>query len=253
MRVAAIYGIHGNLPTLEAALAVIERVGPDLILVGGDVAAGPMPGATLDRLMALGDRARFLRGNADREVVATFDRIGDAPDVTDDPVQQVAYWSAAQLTQAHRDFLAAFPGQQVVEIARLGPVRFCHGSPRSDEEIITAATSESRLRPMLAGGTEPLIVCGHTHMQFDRRVAGTRVINAGSVGMPYEGRPGAYWVLLGPDVAFQYTNYDLIEAAAQVRATSYPHAEEFAEHNIIQPPTADEAIVIFESMAEADG
>ena len=57
MRVAALYDIHGNLPALEAVLAEVEAAAPDLVVVGGDVVAGPLPGETLERLAALGDRS----------------------------------------------------------------------------------------------------------------------------------------------------------------------------------------------------
>ena len=72
MRVAAIADIHGNLPALEAVLGEVEREEPDLIVVCGDVASGPMPAETIDRLRAL-SRARFVRGNADRGLVDEFD------------------------------------------------------------------------------------------------------------------------------------------------------------------------------------
>ena len=66
-RVAAIYDVHGNLPALEAVLADLESVSPDLTVVGGDVVAGPMPAEVLDRLAALGNSTCFVRGNADRK------------------------------------------------------------------------------------------------------------------------------------------------------------------------------------------
>jgi hypothetical protein len=53
-------------------------------------------------------------------------------------------------------------------------------------------------------------------MQFDRKIGATRVVNAGSVGMPF-GEPGAYWLLLGPDVQLRHTDYDLTEAAQRIR------------------------------------
>jgi len=87
-----------------------------------------------------------------------------------------------------------------LEITGLGATLFCHGSPRSDEEILTAITPPKRLDPMLDGVREEVIVCGHTHIQFDRRLGDRRLVNAGSVGMPWEGEAGlACWALLGPD------------------------------------------------------
>ncbi len=133
-----------------------------------------------------------------------------------------------------------------IDVDGLGPTLFCHGSPRSDEEVITTATSEEHVREMVAAVEQPVVVCGHTHMQFDRAAAGKRVVNAGSVGMPYEGQSGAYWALLGPDVELKRTLYDFQDAAALVGASGCPYAADFAR-DIVQPPTRKEAITLFES------
>jgi putative phosphoesterase len=247
MKAAAIYDIHGNLPALEAVLAEIERAAPDLIVVGGDVASGPMPRATLERLMALGARARFVQGNADREVVDCFDGVPLAPN-TPEEVQELTTWAAQQLERRHRDFLASFAAQVVLNVDGLGDVLFCHGSPRSDEEMLTAATPDQRLQAALTGVEQPVVVCGHTHMQFDRQSGKVRIVNAGSVGMPY-GEPGAYWLWLGPEVTLRRTPYDLEEAARMIRASGYPQARDFADNNVLQPATAAEAIEVFERMA----
>ena len=132
-----------------------------------------------------------------------------------------------------------------MEVQGLGEVLFCHATPRSDEEIFTAITPAERVRPMLEGVTQPVVVCGHTHMQFDRPVAGVRLVNAGSVGMPY-GRPGAYWLLLGPGVRSMRTEHDLQRAAELVRKTSYPQAEEFASRHVLNPYTEQEILSVFE-------
>ena len=73
-------------------------------------------------------------------------------------------------------------------------------------------------------------------MQFDRTIGGIRVVNAGSVGMPF-GEPGADWLLLGPDVQLRHTPYDLASAAESIRTTTYPQAEDFAAQYVLQPPS----------------
>ena len=105
------------------------------------------------------------------------------------------------------------------------------------------------MREMMAGVEQNVVVCGHTHMQFERQIDGKRLINAGSVGMPYEGQPGAYWLVLGPAVSFQRTPYDVESAADQIRASGLPGAEEFARENVLNSPPASEATAIFEQMA----
>jgi predicted phosphodiesterase len=235
MRVAALYDVHGNLPALEAVLAEV----PDdaVIVSGGDVFSGPMPSETLARLRDLGSRVSFIRGNADRDLGPYDER------------WRARYeWTLAQLTPDEWALAENWPPTLTLEIDGLGQTLFCHGTQRSDLEAITSITSEERLREILAGVAQPTVVCGHTHHQFDRRIDGARVVNAGSVGMPYEGRPGAYWALLGPDVEFRRTEYDLEAAAAAIRATSYPEPEEKIEL-LTSPHTADEAAEVFEQRA----
>lgn len=106
----------------------------------------------------------------------------------------------------------------------------------SDVEIFTRLTPEARLIPIFEALYVPIVICGHTHMQFDRTIGATRVVNAGSVGMPF-GEPGAHWLLLGPSVELRRTPYDFEKAAERVRATGYPGAEEFAAGSILQPPS----------------
>jgi putative phosphoesterase len=245
MRVAALYDVHGNLPALEAVLAEVEALEVDAVVVGGDIAIGPMPREALERLLTLGERALFVRGNGDREIAA------DPPGAGSGLWVERTRWSANQLGRGQLAWLAALPDTRPVEVDGLGPVCFCHGSPRSDEEILTRISPEERVAAAVAGVAERVVVCGHTHVQFDREVAGKRLVNAGSVGMPYEARPGAYWALLGPDVELRRTDYDLEAAAAAIRATGFPEAEALAAENVLQVPTAEEATEQFERLAQS--
>src|SRR5918994_5578601 len=253
-RVAAIYDVHGNLPALEAVLAELESVNPDLIVVGGDVVAGPMPAEVLERLAALSESVCFVRGNADREVVAAYDE-GHCADGLDraDPAERTAAFAASKIDRAHRDLLASFAELLVVEVEGVGQVLFCHGSPRSDEEIVTAATTEGRLREILARVDQNLVVCGHTHAQFDRRLGPKRVVNAGSVGLPYQGKPvGAFWLLLGADgVSLRRSDYAPVRAVGGIRATGYPGAEEVAQIRL-EPPDPEWVAHFFEQQAAGD-
>jgi putative phosphoesterase len=238
MKVAVLADIHGNLPALEAVLAEVALTDADLMTICGDVASGPLPIETLDVLRAL-PRARFVRGNADRGLVAAFDgaTIPKWPGPAFD-------WCASQLTREHRDFLASFTEPVSVEVDGIGRVLFCHGSPRSDEEMMTAETADSRLREFLSAVEADVVVCGHTHMPFERVVDGVRIINPGSVGMPY-GNPGAFWALLGPGVEFRRTDYDREAAAARIRRSTWPGAQEFASSNVVSVPSTEAAMAFF--------
>ena len=242
MRVAVLCDIHGNLPALQAVLADVEKIGVDVVVFGGDVAAGPMPVETIEVLSGYIGRARFVRGNADRYMVEIFDGVRDRAEKMDS-------WPATVISRAHRDFLSSFEPAVELNVDGLGSVLFCHAGPDSDElPIITPATPDEVIAETLATTRASLMVAGHTHMQFDRRVAGWRMVNAGSVGMPYADQAGAYWALLGPDVDLRRTAYDFEAAAEAVRQTDFPGRGDLAE-GIVRPPTAEEAITVFEKMA----
>jgi predicted phosphodiesterase len=222
--VAALYDIHGNLPALEAVLAALEAEPPDAVVVGGDVAAGPMPVEVLERLRAVPWPVHFLRGNADRFVVMGYD--GTIPeDLLEHPLYRADAWTATFISRADRDWLAALPPLLRLELEGAGEVLFCHATPRSDEERVSAFATDERIAEVLAQDTAPLIVAGHTHRQFDRTVGGRRLVNAGSVGRPYEHAPGAYWLWLGPEPQLRCTPYDTAAATEAFRAVGYPLAD----------------------------
>jgi putative phosphoesterase len=244
VRIAALDDIHGNLPALEAVLADVEAAGVDRIVLGGDVSLGPMPTETLELLWGLGDRVVALHGNTDREQVTVFDGGAPNPRLPDD-WREATIWTGRVLEQRHRDYLAGLPPTLTFDVDGMGRVLFCHATPQNDLDVFTVESPEERVMPMLAGVEADLVVCGHTHMQFDRRFGSVRVVNAGSVGMPFE-EPGAYWALLGPDVELRRTPYDLEEAAARIRATAYPMAERFAADSVLHPPTRADTTARYE-------
>ena len=231
MRVAALYDIHGNVPALEAVLADVARADVDAVVIGGDVVAGPWPTETYALLEALDLPTTWVRGNADRELLGEG---GRAP-------AEVVEWVRAQLDHAAIEKLANDPLTATLEIDDLGPVLFCHATPRDASEIRTAISPDERWAEVLDGVAEGVVVCGHTHVQFDRAAAGKRIVNAGSIGMPYEDEPGAYWALLGPGVEHRRSTYDVAAMRAAVAETGYP--SEWPE------ASAQEATEYFESIA----
>ncbi len=242
MRVAVLADVHGNLPALDAVLAELAGERVDVVVSGGDVVSGPMPAEVLARLRELAGTVPVLwvMGNADREAIAAWEVPGGA---REDPAARAAAWAASGLDRADQRFLGTF----AVGVAADG-VRYCHGSPRSDTEILTAATPRRRVDVALAGVTETLVVHGHTHHQYDHG----RVAGAGSVGMPYEGRAGAYWAVVEDGrLAHRRTPYDLEAAAAAIRATGYPDAEELLAESLLDPVPRREALAVFERAALA--
>ena len=235
MQVAALYDVHGNLPALEAVLADPRLAEADLIVSGGDLVAGPMPSACLDLLGALGPRVAFVRGNADRNVLGHGETHGGA-------------WCAEELGPERLAVVAEWP--LTIELDVAGGTTFCHATPRFDDDLVTRLTPDDELAAVLAGTPTHLVVAGHTHMQVDRLAGGHRFVVAGSVGRPYEGRQGAFWALLGDDVELLRTDYDVESAAAAIRATDFPDADDHAE--ILLDPRLPHAVsAYFESLRGA--
>ncbi len=215
MRVAALYDVHGNLPALEAVLAEVERAQVDVIVSGGDVLWGPLQAECL-RLLVAAD-ARFLRGNCERNVLA--------------PSSETDRWCLDRLRAADRALVAEWPLTIELAVGQLGRAVFCHATPRDDEEILTRSTPDDEARAALGGVSADIVVSGHVHVQSDRLLdGGPRLVNAGSVGMPCQGSPGAYWAVLDENVELRRTEYDVERALAELGRTGFPSfSETFAE------------------------
>ena len=241
-RVAALYDIHANLPALEAVFKEIAKANVDRVVIGGDVFPGPMPVETFARVRRLGAPTDFIYGNCEIALLAA--REGRDPGRMPEQSRASMRWTAKLLSEPDVQVLRGWPKTLSLEIDGLGEVLFCHGTPRDENEIFTRLTPENVVAQALAGVTAKVVVCGHTHMQFDRMVGGVRVVNAGSVGMPF-GPPGADWLLLGPGIELRHTDYDRERAAAQIRGLPYPEAQEFAAKYVLDPPSEAEMVELF--------
>ncbi|MEU8023826.1 metallophosphoesterase family protein [Micromonospora haikouensis] len=238
-RVAVLSDVHGALPPLEAVLAEPDVAAADLIVLTGDIAAGPQPVEVLDLLAGLGDRVRWVGGNADRELVEA--RAGRPA------VDEVSNWAAGQLRDDQVARLAALPTAVTLPVAGLGEVLFCHATPRDDEEVVLVDSRLSRWAEVFADVPAEVrtVVCGHTHMPFARLADRRLVVNAGSVGMPYGG-PGADWALLGPGVQLRRTAFDVDAACARVAAESdFPDAAGWADEYLRSRYSDAEALAVF--------
>ncbi|WP_412551206.1 metallophosphoesterase family protein [Shimia sp. MIT910701] len=179
-RWAVISDVHGNVDALRAVLAEIDRLGCSRILNLGDHASGPLAAAeTLDVLMAWDDMIS-VRGNHDRYLLTPPETLG--------PSDAVA---AAQLTNAHKEWLAALPPTALVE-----DVFLCHGTPDSDEtywlhDVTSHGDLVDRSACAVAALATPapveaqVLLCGHTHLpRIVQLATGAVVLNPGSVGLP---------------------------------------------------------------------
>jgi predicted phosphodiesterase len=214
LRVAALYDVHAIPHALEAVLADLGEV--DAIVFGGDVFMGPLPAETLELVRSVD--AQFVRGNCDREANE---------------------WTLAKLDEEAVGWARSWPGT-----VELDGVLYCHATPRDDMPILTDASAQERFDEALEGVAARLVVAGHTHMQFRRG----RFVNAGSVGMPYEDEVAAFWAVVGEDVEFRKTPFDVERAVVEIRASGWPDAEEFIAENLLAAPSRAEATAHFESL-----
>lgn len=208
------------------------------MIVGGDVIAGPFPLQSLELLDELAIPTRLLLGNAESETLRCV--AGRPPRGLSARADEEAQWLAQQLPAETLHAISRWPATIELDMERWGRVLFCHATPESDTRVFTERTPEATLASEFSPLRADLVVCGHTHMQFDRRIAGVRVVNAGSVGMPF-GRSGADWLILGDALDFRHTEYDLEDAARRIRTSVYPHAETFAAQSVLSPPSQDQA------------
>jgi len=246
MRLAVVADIHANLPALQAVLADVDALLVDGVVVAGDVVGGPLVAESLELLDSRPEPVHWIRGNAEREAVAAY----DGADTSDDLAGRAAAWSAGRLSLGWRDRLPAWP----TTIA-LGGAVFCHGSPRSDEEILTSISPDATFRDALAGSSEALVIGGHTHQQFIRELGGGLTFaNAGSVGLPYEGRPGAFWMLIDDNVCqLRRTAYDQAAAVRQLRDSGFPKLDDHLDGSLLNAVNPEWVAAFFEHSAGRHG
>ena len=225
LKVAALFDVHGNLPALDAVLADVERERPDAVVFGGDLVWGPWPQETLERAETLGSTAVFVRGNCERLVL--------------EGVSPAHAWARDRLDDAARERIRAWPLTQTLEVASLKRTLFCHATPRSEEEIVTPDSPSDAWAEAFGAVDANVVVCGHTHLQFDLSRGGPRVVSPGSVGAPTE-RSAAWWALLGPEVELRTTEYDIEATIASARGV-VPDVTGFAQW-LHQPPTYRERV-----------
>jgi predicted phosphodiesterase len=210
-------------------LAELEQIEADAIVFGGDLAAGPLPRETIVLARSV-PNARYVQGNADREMI----RGREGP---------ITGWPSTQLQDDDRAFLSSLELTVVLD-----DVLYCHATPYDDEPFVTVLTPPDVARETIGEVEQPTVVIGHTHSQFDRQLDDLRLVNAGSVGMPYEDAPGAYWALVRDgEPELRRTEYDLEAAAERIRPTEWPIAGEWVEDNLLSVPTARDAAEFFES------
>ena len=247
MKIATLYDIHGNLPALEAVLAEIENEQVDAIMVGGDAIAGPMPNDVLDRLQAIQTPVHFIVGNGESEVLRYL--AGEPIGALTPAGEKGAIVVGDLLTEENKAFLRGWSFSVKFKSPHLGDILFCHATPHNNTHVFTKQSDPSQIEAVFDGVMADLVVCGHTHMQFDLSVAGKRMVNSGSVGMPF-GEPGAHWLLIDETVEFRKTEFDREAAAETIRQSQSPEAEAFVAGQIFSTPAEPDVMAVLTMLAD---
>ena len=247
MRIATLYDIHGNLPALEAVLAEIETEQVDAIVVGGDAIAGPMPNAVLDRLKMIETPVHYIVGNGESEVLRYL--AGEPIAALTPAGEEGAIGVGDRLSEANKAFIRGWSFSVKFKSPHFGDILFCHATPHNNTHVFTKQSEPSKIEAVFSGVIADLVVCGHTHMQYDLDVAGKRVVNSGSVGMPF-GEPGAHWLIIGETIEFRNTEFDRKAAAEIIRQSKAPDPEAFIEGQIFGTPAEEQAMTVLGSIEE---
>jgi putative phosphoesterase len=217
---------HGIAPALEAVLAEEARDPSEVLIVAGDIAAGPQPNRVIDILREHQGRLVAISGNGDREIVEVRDGKDPAG------VNGIFAWAAQEITLENLAWLRDLTKTVELDIANHGRVHVCHATPQNDLDIVLVDSRLARWSEVFADLSDQvqMVILGHTHMPFQRLVNRRRVINPGSVGMPY-GASGAHWTRLRQDgvIETRVTRYDVGAALDAIEASSsFPDVREWA-------------------------
>jgi predicted phosphodiesterase len=211
------------------------------VVVGGDAVPGPFAIATLARLRNLLVPVRWIRGNGEREVA---EAAGGRASADDDLATRTAAITAAEIGDAQARAL----GETSLTL-ELDGVLYCHASPRRDDEMLTRLSTAERWAGALDGVDAALVVAGHTHQQDDRVVGSVRFVNAGSVGLPYEGDGDARWLWVADGVPeLRRTVYDAAGAGRRILAAGWPD-ERSVRAALVEPVEPIVVTRIFEDIA----
>jgi predicted phosphodiesterase len=241
VNVLALYDVHGNADALAAVLADPRAAAPDVVLVGGDAVPGPFARDVLARLRSLDVPVRWIRGNGERELA---EAVGGPAPADDDVAARTTAITLAEIGAEEARALGTLP-----LTLELDGVLYCHASPRRDDEMLTRLSPPDRWAAALAGAGAAVVVGGHAHQQDDRRVGDVRFVNAGSVGLPYEGDGAARWLWVADGVPeLRRTAYDAAAAGARILASGWPD-EETVNAALVDPYDPQEVTQILEARA----
>jgi predicted phosphodiesterase len=225
MRVAIVSDIHGNRRAFQAVLADLRQVTPDLVLHGGDLVSGGVhPADIIDQVRSLGWPG--VRGNTD-EMLWAPERLAElaaaqpklAPLLA--RVQETISPTLASIGEERLRWLEGLPC-----LCSQPGFSLVHASPDDLWRAPMPNATEDELQSTYASLRAPIVVYGHIHRPYLRRLQGMTVANAGSVSQSYDGDTRAsYLVIDGESITIRRVEYDVEGEAKELLRSGLPHAE----------------------------
>ncbi len=229
MKIALISDIHANLPALEAVWEDVQSQDPDSIYCLGDlVGYGAQPNEVVQFIRD--NHVPTIMGNYDNGVGHDLDSCGCA--YTDKRLERLGelsiWWSRGHTTEQNKQYLRSLPKE--IRLSENGSeILLVHGSPRSLHEYLPEQRPTVTFERIAKVANCDIMLFGHTHIPYQKQVADTLFVNAGSVGRPKDGDPRACYVVLeNGEVTFRRVEYDMQSAARAIKESDLPdyYAEE---------------------------
>jgi putative phosphoesterase len=228
MRIAVFSDIHGNHEALVKVIKDIDEQKPDHIFCLGDlVGYGPRPNEVIETIREA--KIPTVMGNYDEGIGYEKGECGCAyvTDVEKANGQQSIDWTTEQVSPENKAFLRNLHNK--IEFKANGyRVLLVHGSPRRINEYLYEDRPERSLERMLESVEADVVVCGHTHKPYHRKVAGVHLINDGSVGKPKDGDQRACYALITLEdrvsIEFRRVEYPVESVVKEILEAGLPEA-----------------------------
>lgn len=230
MKLAVIADIHGNSVALERVLEDARAQSVQASLILGDlVMMGPDPGGVLEVMRDLRP-AYWIKGNTDMwfEEIAAGWKPGT---IMEEAISAWFCFADERLNKSDVEFIVSLPTERSISHAGLS-IRCVHGSPGSINKGMDHRTTADQLERMVGGIHEEIVVCGHTHVPFIGQACGKRILNAGSVGRPFDGDSRASYGIIdvtsgSPTFEIRRVDYSIDRVVEMARKAGFPNVADY--------------------------
>jgi len=228
MKLAILSDIHGNEQAFKSVLEDISKINVTHLVILGDISfRGAKPKQCLDLVKGLD--AKVIKGNADEWIVRGVQQ-GEVPEKALAMMQAEQSWAKSKLSDEDLHYLKSLPETLEIPLTNQIQLYACHATPTSLFDVISdQATNEEFLPFIEANERANYYVYGHIHLPFTRQFSGKKIINTGSVGLPFDGDPRASYIVFDRtekdiQIQFRRVSYDVEQACQDLDDEGYPES-----------------------------